>query len=173
MLARMQGAQKILEVGTLGGYSTIWMASALPRGGKLISLEVDPKHAEVARKNIARAGLSKVAEVRLGNALETLPKLVTEGVGPFDLIFIDADKPSNPRYFAWAMKLSRKGTAIIVDNVVRDGAVVDARSRDESVQGVRKLNEVIAAEKRVIATTIQTVGIKGYDGFAMALVVAD
>jgi predicted O-methyltransferase YrrM len=173
ILAKMQGARRILEVGTLGGYSTIWLASALSRGGKLITLEVDPRHAEIARKNIGRAGLTKAVEVRLGNALDTLPKLVSEGRGPFDLVFIDADKPSNPEYFAWALKLSRKGTLIVVDNVVRDGAVVDAKSRDASVRGVRRLNQVIAAEKRVVATTIQTVSAKGYDGFAVALVVVD
>jgi len=170
LLARLQGARTILEIGTLGGYSTIWLARALPADGRLITLEVDPMHAEVARANIARAGLSEVVELRLGRALDTLPQLAAEGRGPFDLIFIDADKPNNPDYFAWALKLSQRGSLIIVDNVVRDGAVIDAASSDLSVQGVRRLNELLAAEPRVSATAIQTVGSKGYDGFAIALV---
>jgi len=170
LLARLQGARTILEIGTLGGYSTIWLARALPAGGRLITLEIDPKHAEVARASIAHAGLADVVELRLGRALDTLPQLAAEGCGPFDLIFIDADKPNNPDYFAWALKLSRRGSLIIVDNVVRDGAVIDAASSDPSVQGVRRLNELLAAEPRVSATAIQTVGSKGYDGFAIALV---
>jgi predicted O-methyltransferase YrrM len=170
LLARLQGARTILEIGTLGGYSTIWLARALPAGGRLITLEIDPKHAEVARASIARAGLAGVVELRLGRALDTLPQLAAQGRGPFDLIFIDADKPNNPDYFAWALKLSRRGSLIIVDNVVRDGAVADAASSDPSVQGVRRLNELLAAEPRVSATAIQTVGSKGYDGFAIALV---
>jgi predicted O-methyltransferase YrrM len=172
ILARVQGARNILEIGTLGGYSTIWLARALPSGGRLISLEVDPKHAEVARANIARAGLDKVAEVRLGPALDTLPKLQAEGHGPFDLIFIDADKPNNAAYFEWAMKLSRIGSLIIVDNVVRSGGVIDPASNDKNIQGARRLNEVLGAEPRVSATAIQTVGSKGYDGLAIALVIA-
>jgi len=170
LLARAQGARRILEIGTLGGYSTIWLARALPAGGVLTTLELDPKHARVAAANIRRAGLSHVVEVRQGPALETLPMLEAERKGPFDLFFIDADKPSNPDYFAWALKLSRPGSLIIVDNVIRDGAVVDGRSRDPDVRGVRRLNDMIAAEPRVIATEIQTVGSKGYDGFAIALV---
>jgi predicted O-methyltransferase YrrM len=171
LLARAQGARRILEIGTLGGYSTIWLARALPAGGVLTTLELDPKHARVAAANVRRAGLSRVVEIRQGPALETLPKLEAERKGPFDLFFIDADKPSNPDYFAWALKLSRPGSVIIVDNVIRDGAVVDGRSRDPDVRGVRRLNDMIAAEPRVIATEIQTVGSKGYDGFAIALVV--
>jgi predicted O-methyltransferase YrrM len=170
LLARVQGARKILEIGTLAGYSTIWLARALAEGGRLITLEVDPKHAEVARQNIKRAGLAKCVELRLGPALETLPQLAAEGQGPFDLIFIDADKPSTPEYFEWALRLSRQGSLIIVDNVVRDGKVIDPASADRSVQGVRRLNELMAAEPRVSVTALQTVGSKGYDGFAIALV---
>ncbi|HEV8058638.1 MAG TPA: O-methyltransferase [Gemmataceae bacterium] len=173
MLAKIQGARNILEIGTLGGYSTIWLARALPPEGKLITLEVDPKHAEIARTNIARAGLSNLVELRLGKALDTLAQLAAEQRGPFDLIFIDADKPSNPDYFAWALKLSRRGSIIMVDNVVRDGEVINAASTDRSVQGVRRFNEILAAEPRVSATAIQTVGSKGYDGFAIALVVGE
>jgi predicted O-methyltransferase YrrM len=174
LLARIQGARRILEIGTLGGYSTIWLARALGSGGgRMITLEADPKHADVACANIARAGLSDVVELRLGRALETLPKLAAEKLGPFDLIFIDADKPNIPDYFAWALKLSRRGSVIIIDNVVRKGTVVDAASTDAGVQGVRRLNDLLASERRVSATTIQTVGSKGYDGFTIALVVAD
>jgi predicted O-methyltransferase YrrM len=173
LLARLTSARAILEIGTLGGYSTIWMARALPKDGMLITLESDPKHAEVARANIARAGLSGIVELRLGKALDTLPKIAGERRGPFDLIFIDADKPNIPEYFGWALKLSRKGGLILVDNVVREGAVIDSKSTDESVKGVRRFNEMLAAEPRVSATTIQTVGGKGYDGLAIALVVAD
>jgi predicted O-methyltransferase YrrM len=173
LLARMQGARNILEVGTLGGYSTIWLARALPADGRLISLEIDAKHAAVARANIARAGLAGVVEVRVAPALESLGQLAAERRGPFDLTFIDADKPSNPDYFRRALELSRPGSLIIVDNVVRNGAVVDAANTDASVLGVRRLNELIAAEPRVSATAIQTVGSKGYDGFAVALVTAD
>jgi len=173
LLARLQGARAILELGTLGGYSTIWLARALPPGGRLVTLEADPKHAEVARANLARAGLEDVVEVRLGRGLDTLPRLAAEGRGPFDLIFIDADKPSIPEYFAWALKLSRRGSLIVVDNVVRDGEIVDAGSADPNVQGVRRFNELLAAEPRVSATTLQTVGSKGYDGLTFALVTAD
>ena len=170
LLARMVGARKILEIGTLAGYSTIWLARALPPNGRLISLEVDPKHAEIAGKNIAFAGLAGVVEVRLGKALDTLPQLAAESLGPFDLIFIDADKANIPAYFAWALKLSRPGSLIVVDNIVRSGKVIDANSTDENIQGVRRFNELLASESRVSATEIQTVGSKGYDGFALLLV---
>lgn len=168
MLAQAIGARRILEIGTLGGYSTIWLARALPSDGRLVTLEAVDKHARVARANIAKAGLEKKVEIRIGPALDTLPSLQ----GPFDFSFIDADKQNNAEYFTWALKLSRPGSLIVVDNVVRDGRVIDARSRDASVQGVRRLNELIAAEKRVTATAVQTVGVKGYDGFAVALVTA-
>jgi len=171
LLARALGARNILEIGTLGGYSTIWLARALPAGGRLITLEADPKHAEVARANIARAGLTGVVELRLGRAIESLPQLAAEGLGPFDFIFIDADKPSYVDYLAWALKLSRPGTVIIGDNVIRKGAVADPASEDELVQGVRRFNAAVAAESRVMATAMQTVGSKGYDGFTIALVV--
>jgi predicted O-methyltransferase YrrM len=170
LLAQIQGARAILEIGTLGGYSAIWLARALPAGGRLITLELDPKHGEVARANIARAGLADRVELRVGPALEILSELVAQGHGPFDLIFIDADKPNNPGYLAWALKLSRPGSLIIADNVVRGGSVVDAGSRDPDVQGVRRFNELLAADPCVSATAIQTVGSKGYDGFAIALV---
>jgi predicted O-methyltransferase YrrM len=166
LLAQTLGAQRILEIGTLGGYSTIWLARGLGAGGRLITLEVDPKHAEVARRNISRAGLGDVVEVRLGRAIETLPELE----GPFDLIFLDADKVSYPEYFSWAVTLSRPGSLIIADNVVRKGAVIETESSDANVQGVRRFNELVAADKRVSATVIQTVGSKGYDGFAIARV---
>lgn len=170
ILAQLVDARSILEIGTLGGYSTIWLARGLRAGGRLVTLEVDPSHADVARLNVSRAGLSNVVEIRVGNALEILPRLSTEGHGPFDLIFIDADKQNIPAYFEWALKLSRHGTLIIVDNVVRDGAVIDADSTDPSVQGVRRFVEMLGAEAGASGTAIQTVGIKGYDGFAIVLV---
>jgi predicted O-methyltransferase YrrM len=170
LLAKLRGAQAILEIGTLGGYSTIWLARALPEGGRLVTLESDPKHAAVATENLARAGLAGVVELRLGRALETLPQLEAEGAGPFDFIFIDADKPSTPEYFQWALRLSRPGSVIVVDNVVRKGAVIDAASDDLTIQGVRRFYEHLGAERRVSATAIQTVSSKGYDGFAIALV---
>jgi len=170
LLARLMQAKKILEIGTLGGYSAIWLARALPADGRLISLEIDAKHAEVARANLARAGLSGVVEVRVGRAIDSLPQVAAEGHGPFDLIFIDADKPSNPDYFQWALKLARPGTLMIVDNVVRNGAVADAASTDPNVHGVRQLAEMLAAERRVSATALQTVGSKAYDGLLLALV---
>ncbi|HET6229035.1 MAG TPA: O-methyltransferase [Longimicrobiaceae bacterium] len=173
LLAAAQGARTILEIGTLSGYSTIWLARALPHGGRLVTLEIDPLHAEVARGNFERAGLSEVVELRLGPALETLPQLAAEGLGPFDLIFIDADKANIPAYFTWALRLARRGTMIIVDNVVRDGEVVDAQSDDAAVQGVRRFVEMAAAEPRVKATVVQTVGVKGYDGLAFVLVTED
>jgi predicted O-methyltransferase YrrM len=172
LLALGQGARTILEIGTLGGYSTIWLARALPPGGRLITLEAEPRHAAVARANLANAGLGEIAEVREGRAQETLPLLHAAGEGPFDLIFIDADKPGYPDYLAWSVRLSRPGTMIIADNVVRDGAVIDAASKDRSVQGVRRFIEALAAEPRVSATVIQTVGSKGYDGFAVAVILA-
>lgn len=173
ILAQIQGASRILELGTLAGYSTIWLARALPPDGKLITLEANPKHAEVARENIDRAGLSKIVEIRIGAALDTLPQLLNEGQAPFDFVFIDADKVNIPDYFKWALKLTRRGSVIVVDNVIRKGAIIDADSTDENIQGVRKFNTLLAAEPRVKATTIQTVGSKGYDGLAIALVIAD
>jgi predicted O-methyltransferase YrrM len=170
LLARLQGAKNILEIGTLGGYSTIWLARALPAGGRMVTLEANSKHARVATQNIARAGLAEVVELREGKALDTLPELAAEGLEAFDLIFIDADKSNNPHYFEWALRLSHKGSLIIVDNVVRDGAIVDAESGDANTEGVRRLFEMLAAEPRVLATAVQTVGGKGYDGFAIALV---
>jgi predicted O-methyltransferase YrrM len=173
MLARMQGARTILELGTLGGYSTIWLARALPPEGHLLSLEIDPKRAEIASANVARAGLTSVVEIRLGRAEDTLQQLVTEGREPFDLIFIDADKTGYAEYLKWSLKLARPGTLIIADNVVRKGAVADPTSNDDNVQGIRKFNELLAAEKRVTTTVIQTVGSKGYDGLALILVTAN
>jgi predicted O-methyltransferase YrrM len=174
LLARMIQAGKILEIGTLGGYSTIWLARALPPGGRLITLEYQQRHAEVARANIARAGLADLVELRVGKALDTLPQLADDLGGAdselFDLVFIDADKPHNADYFAWSVRLTRPGGVIIVDNVVRGGKVLDEHSEDADVQGVRRLNEVMAADPSVTATAIQTVGAKGYDGFAIAVV---
>jgi len=170
ILARAVDARRILEVGTLGGYSTIWMARALPPGGRLVTLEAEPKHADVARRNIERAGLSGVAEVLLGRGLDTLPQLASEHAGPFDLTFIDADKQSTADYFAWAVKLSRPGALIVVDNVVRHGEVIDASSDDPMVLGMRRFNDVLKADHRVTATVVQTVGVKGYDGFTIAFV---
>jgi predicted O-methyltransferase YrrM len=170
LLAKAQGARKILELGTLGGYSTIWLARALPPDGRLISLEIDPKRAQLARANIARAELANSVEILVGRAADSMQKLLAEGRGPFDLVFIDADKPSYAEYLKWALKLARPGTMIIADNVVRKGAVADPTSTDENVQGIRKFNQVLAAEKRVTTTVIQTVGSKGHDGFALILV---
>jgi predicted O-methyltransferase YrrM len=173
LLAQMQGARNILELGTLGGYSTIWLARALPPGGKLVTLEASEKHAQVAQANIANAGLADRVELRVAPALDTLPQLAAEGRSPFDLIFIDADKENNPPYFTWALKLSRRGTVIIVDNVVRDGAVVDSAKPDPVIQGIRRFHEMLAAEPRATATAIQTVGSKGYDGFTLIRVTSD
>ena len=170
LLARVQGARTVLEFGTLGGYSTIWLGWALPPGGRLVTLEADSRHAEVARANIARAGLDGGVELREGQALETLPRLAEEGYGPFDLFLMDADKPNNPHYLTWALRLSRPGSLIIGDNVVRSGAVVDAASVDPNVQGVRRFTDLLAQEPRLSAAVVQTVGGKGYDGFALALV---
>lgn len=173
VLARTVNARNILEIGTLAGYSTIWLARALAAGGRLVTLEADAKHADIALANIARAGLADVVELRLGKALDLLPKIATEQRGPFDLVFIDADKAGIPDYFTWALKLARRGSLIVVDNVVRAGAVLDATSGDPNLQGIRRFYEMLAAESRVCATAIQTVGTKGYDGFALALVIAD
>jgi predicted O-methyltransferase YrrM len=173
LFARMCGARRILEVGTLGGYSTLWLARALPSDGRIVTLELEPKHAEVARANFVRAGLAERIDLRVGSAHDLLPQLIAEKCGPFDLIFIDADKVSTADYFGWALQLARRGSVIIVDNVVRKGEVVDANSSDPSVQGVRRFNRMLAAETRVSATALQTVGSKGYDGFALVLVTAD
>jgi len=170
LVARMCGARNILEIGTLAGYSTIWMARALATGAHIITLEMDPKHADVARKNFAMAGFADAIELRLGKALDLLPKLAAEDHAPFDLIFVDADKENIPGYFDWALKLSRPGSVIVVDNIIRDGKVIDANSEDPNIQGVRRLNDLIAKDSRVSATEIQTVGEKGYDGFALLLV---
>lgn len=170
LLARMSGARRILEIGTLGGYSTIWLARALPADGSLITLEYEPLHSEIARANIEAAGFADRVEVRTGRAADSLATLEAEGAGPFDLIFLDADKESYPQYFAAAMRLSRPGTLIVADNVIRQGAVVDPGSEDERVQGVRRFFAAVAAEKRVSATALQTVGSKGYDGFALMIV---
>jgi len=170
ILARLVSARSILEIGTLGGYSTIWLARGLNPGGRLITLEADSKHAELARANIARAGLGEVVDVRLGPALEALPRIAAENRGPFDLVFIDADKPNTPQYFTWALKLSRVGSIIVVDNVIRNGEAANAGTTDPAVQGMRRFLEMAAAEPRVNATAIQTVSSKGYDGFSIALV---
>ena len=170
LLARAIGARTILELGTLGGYSTIWLARALAPDGRLVTLEANPEYAELARANIERAGLSEIVELRLGAALDTLPQLAAEGGEPFDLIFIDADKKNTPEYFTWALELSHDGSLIIADNVIRDGAVIDAAIDDPVVEGSRRLHRLLASETRVSATTIQTVGMKGYDGFTLALV---
>jgi len=170
LLARLSKAKKILEIGTLGGYSTIWLARALPPDGKIISLEVDPKHAAVAQKNVNHAGLSELVEIRIGKAIEELPKLLGENEGPFDMIFIDADKPPYKEYFEWSLKLSRPGTLIIADNVIRDGKVLEKISPDEMVAGVKRFNEALAATPSVTATIIQTVGAKDHDGMALAIV---
>jgi predicted O-methyltransferase YrrM len=170
LLVQLTRAKRILEIGTLGGYSTMWMARALPKGGRIVTLEYSPKHAEVARRNLRSAGLLKRVDVRVGRALDLLPVLKEEGAGPFDLIFIDADKENNPQYLKWALALARPGTAIFVDNVVRDGKVTDAKSKDPDIRGTRRMFELMAAEPRLSATVMQNVGVKGYDGFALAVV---
>lgn len=170
LLAQAIRARHILELGTLGGYSTIWLARALPKDGRVVTLEVDPHHAEVAQANFKRAGLAASIDLRVGKGLDLLPKLAAERPEAFDLVFIDADKQNIPGYFTWALKLTRPGSLIIVDNVIREGEVIDARSSDPSVKGVRRFNEMLKEETRVSATAIQTVGSKGYDGFAMVLV---
>lgn len=170
LLAASIGARRILEIGTLGGYSTIWLARALPDGGRVVTIEFDPRHAEVARQNITHEGFSAKVDLHVGAALEILPKIEAEGGAPFDLSFIDADKANNAAYFGWALKLSRPGALIIVDNVVRDGTVADPQTTDDGGLGGRKLFDLVAAEPRVTATAIQTVGSKGWDGFLIARV---
>ncbi len=170
LLARLQGARRILEMGTLGGHSTIWLARALPEGGRLVTLEVNPEYSKIAQANISRAGLDSVVHLRLGAALDTLPQMAAEGAGAFDFIFIDADKKNIPQYFEFARKLSRPGSLIIVDNVVRDGRVIDAKSHDPDIQGIRRFNQMLAGAQGVCATALQTVGAKGHDGFASVLV---
>jgi predicted O-methyltransferase YrrM len=171
-MAAAMGARKILEIGTLGGYSTIWLARALPDGGQLITLDSNPNYAEVARANIARAGLADKVELRLGRAGETLPALDAEGAGPFDFIFIDADKPGTPDYYLWAVRLSHPGSLITVDNVVREGSILDQTGDDQHVQGLRRFYELAATDPRVTGTAFQTVGSKGHDGLAILLVTA-
>ena len=173
LLVQMRGARTVLEIGTLGGYSTIWMARVLPAGGRLVTLEADPAYAEVARRNVARAGLDHIVDVRVGPALTTLPQLASEGADPFDLVFVDADKAANAEYFSWALRLTRRGSVIVIDNVVRGGTVLDTHSADPGIQGTRRLYELLGHERRVSATVVQTVGSKGYDGFALAVVTDD
>jgi predicted O-methyltransferase YrrM len=173
ILARMVGARRILEIGTLGGYSSLWLAGALPADGRLITLELNPRHAAVARGNFERAGLADRIEVLDGPALKSLEKLHAEGVEPFDFFFIDADKSNSPNYVEWTLKLAHRGSVIVLDNVIREGAILNARNRDPAVQGTRRLHDLLAFEPRLSATAIQTVGDKGYDGFAIALVTAD
>ena len=170
LLVRMCQARLVLEIGTLGGYSTIWMARGLPRGGRLVSLEAELLHATVARENISRAGLAEIVEIRVGRAIDTLPQLLAEELHPFDLIFIDADKPSNSAYLDWAMRLSRPGTVIVVDNVIRNGEVTDPLSGNASVRGSREAFENMGSNAHLSATALQTVGVKGYDGFAIGIV---
>lgn len=170
LLASAIGARRVLEIGTLGGFSTIWLARALAAGGRVVTVEFDPRHAEVARANVAHAGVADRVDLRLGAALDVLPKIESEGGAPFDLSFIDADKANNAAYFNWALKLSRPGALIVVDNVVRDGAVADAATQEDGALGARRLFDAVAAEPRVTATAVQTVGSKGWDGFLIALV---
>jgi caffeoyl-CoA O-methyltransferase len=170
ILAKLCNAKKILEIGTLGGYSTIWMARALPKDGMLITLELEQHHAEVAQKNITHAGLAAIVDIRIGKAIDLLPKIAAEGMGPFDMIFIDADKPPYVEYFQWALKLSRPGTLIVADNVIRDGKVLDQHCTDPMVKGAQRFNQMLSASTAVTATIIQTVGTKEYDGMALAVV---
>jgi predicted O-methyltransferase YrrM len=173
MLVRLQGARTLLEFGTLGGYSTILLARALPEDGRLITLEANAEYAGVAQQSIERAGLAERVELRVGPALETLTELEDEGAGPFDFVFIDADKVNTPNYFAWALDHSRPGSLIVADNVVRGGTLAEASSADPATQAQRRLHEMITEDPWVEATTIQTVGSKGYDGFTIALVEGD
>lgn len=170
IIALATGARRILEIGTLGGYSTIWLGRALPPGGTLVTTEVEPAHAEVAWANLERAGLTEVVHLRLGPALQVLPQLEAEQADPFDMVFIDADKPSNPEYLSWAFRLTRPGSTIIVDNVVRDGSVLDESGTDAAVIGTRMMLQTMGSDPRLSATAIQTVGVKGYDGLAIAVV---
>ncbi|MCI4370404.1 MAG: O-methyltransferase, partial [Thermoplasmata archaeon] len=170
LLARAQGARRVLEIGTLGGYSAIWLAKALPSDGQVVTLELNPAHATVAQKNLARAGVDHLVEVRVGPAIDSLAKLAAESSAPFDFVFVDADKPNIPTYLEWAVRLGRPGTVVVVDNVVRNGAVADAATGDPNVDGVRRMHDAIAMNPRIEATTIQTVGSKGYDGFTIAVV---
>jgi predicted O-methyltransferase YrrM len=170
LLARSVSARAILEVGTLGGYSAIWMARALPPGGRLVTLEGNPRHAGVARANLATAGLADVVEVREGPALSSLAALSEEGAGPFDLVFLDADKVNHPQYLEWSLRLTRPGSLIVADNVVRGGAVADVRTADPDIRGVRRQLEMMGSDSRLSSTAVQTVGTKGYDGFAIAIV---
>ncbi|HET6184820.1 MAG TPA: O-methyltransferase [Acetobacteraceae bacterium] len=170
IMVRLVRARLVLEIGTLGAYSTIWMARALPQGGRIVTLEADGRHAEVARRNLAHAGVAERVDLRVGAALETLPEVAAEGLGPFDFVFIDADKRGNPDYLSWALQLTRPGSLIVADNVVREGGVIE-RERDPNVEGIRRFVDMVSAEPRLIATALQTVGAKGWDGFAMALVV--
>ncbi|WTC18965.1 O-methyltransferase [Streptomyces cellulosae] len=172
LLARIQGARRVLEIGTLGGYSTIWLGRALPADGRLVTLEYDPRHAEVAVRNIARAGLAEQVEVRVGPALESLPKLADEQPPPFDLVFIDADKANNPHYVEWALRLTAAGSLIVLDNVVRGGRVADPDNSDADVLGTRAALEMFGTHPRLDATAVQTVGVKDHDGFALARVVS-
>ncbi len=172
MMVQISGARRVLEIGTLGGYSTIWLARALPSGGRIVTLEIDPHHAEIARANLNAAHVQDRVEVRVAPASQSLRELHESGAGPFDFIFIDADKKSLPEYLDWSVKLSRVGTVIVVDNVVRDGKVIEPENADPNVQGVRRLTEMMAANPRLSATAIQTVGARGYDGFAIAVVMA-
>lgn len=170
LLAQLCNAEKILELGTLGGYSTIWLGRSLPEGGKLITIEVDPDHADVANANIIKAGLDDKVELRLGNALEVLSDISNNNEGPFDLIFIDADKPNYTKYFEWALVLSKPGTLIIADNVIREGRVLDEKSEDEKVRGVQNFNQMLSNNTKITATIMQTVGMKAHDGMALAIV---
>jgi predicted O-methyltransferase YrrM len=167
LLAQMVGARRILEIGTLAGYSTIWLARGLAAGGRIITLEADERHAEIARRNFLTAALTDRIELRVGKALKTLPRVAAEGLGPFDLIFVDADKKNIPDYFSWSLTLSRPGSLIIVDNVVRDGELVDRRNTEPNIEGVRRFLQMAGRERRVAGTALQTVGLKGYDGFAI------
>jgi len=170
VLVHMTRARRVLEIGTLGGYSTIWMARALPKGGRLVSLEFSPRHAEIARANLHSAGLLSRVEIQVGPALESLPRLRSSGAAPFDLVFIDADKENNPQYLQWAMKLSHRGTVIVVDNVARHGSVINAKSSEPDIVGTRRCLQMMASDPRLSAVALQTVGVKGLDGFAMAVV---
>lgn len=171
LMVTISGARRVLEIGALGGYSTIWLARALPKGGRIVSLELSPRHVEVACTNLQHAGVLDRVDMRVGRANDSLAALVAEGAGPFDLIFIDADKASYPEYLEWSLKLSRPGTVVIADNVVRDGKVIEPENPDPNIQGVRRFTELLAAEPRLSATALQTVGSKGYDGIAVAVVV--